>query len=360
MKSNVIFKGSASVSVIWQIFMILLKYEEKEHLTRSRIAAKINKSEALVSKVIKELLNLKILNIEYDSQILGTSKHYIELNIPKIVSVLVFEITSNEEIAKEYEEEYVDWLYNDKYQMDSTVIDENIMNLFDDRFIGGIMKKIPQFFLMILLLVDITRRKDKTKNILRFNMISFVIFSGKDKSTNKTPVQDFLSVPQKILVLFFGLGYYLSIRFLVDFLPSLFSRKVLDWWRRVTKDKPIELDISYEQAKNIFLQKDENIINKQIQNFMQIAQLSNFYSLNRSIEKTTNLKPYSPTWIKKKVLAIDVENLQNKELIDTKGKCHIKIPLKDGSFEDLSVNSFRLVDMLFFKDNNEKPLEDKN
>lgn len=297
------FAGIASVSGFWKVILTILRNEGYENLTRANIAFKIKKSNGFVSKIIKKLRKLGIVEIGFDENLQGTSKDYLKLNISQIVKLLALDYGFNEEEATKYAIIYNGWVSNKKYKKISSNINDNTLAFFDDSFIEEMIKKTPHLFYLALVFIDLIRRKNPETKGLPFEKI-----------------------PDELVYYFSSLAINILVDLPRKLFSFIFSPKILNWWEKnMNKEMSDYLEI-YNQAKSLITNREENEdkVVEAVKLFSEIIRDQNFWAED---EQRISLQ----------LKNVKIDNIANdKPLI-------VIIPLQDGTYQDIHVSSIHTL-----------------
>ena len=350
-----IFKTKSAINSHWEFMLNLLTEKNPSELTKSKIAKKLGKSSTTIGNISKELYKLKLIDIDYDDSIIGTSKQRLKLSTPHLLYQLVMEITNNRKVAKNYSDSYKG--LKDRFPQKENINYEHYFNswkdLFNDVVLQDFIKKTPSIMISFILFFD-----------LLLSVAEIDESMAKDDVLGKfaLPVRkDFLTVaklPRDILKLFFGIVKYNIIK-LVEEVTNLSFTNMLKIW--LSRNFNLTISSSFIHAMSIIdLNPDtsQDIIEEFFYQYYML-----YITQKKSEEFPTNLqplelffnlfhKPNLTNFVKlieslnnlfhlnsgKKYIKISKKELPSEDLIDTNKSPVITIYLKNGSEKQIPIS----------------------
>lgn len=296
-----LFDGNASVSAFWKILTTMLMSEKGQKLTQAKLSTQSGLSPPTISKIVKALYSLNIIDSQKDYSLKGKSKHYLILKTPEIVYLVAKNLGFSDQAADTYKNQFSSWLYSDKYQLNTSKIPNNYLTIFDNKFVEMLVKKSPLLFLTAVIFFDILRWSDKNK---------------------LTPLD---SIPNKVI--FFGV--ILSGKLLLEdipknILPLLFVPELKKWLNILFKEEMQSLKEFNSEIKdsieNVTPEKEKSVVKSLKDIYFNIKE-QKYWAI--SDNKATINYQFSD------------KELEDK--IDHSAELIIKFPLKSGGFHKVSI-----------------------
>lgn len=311
---NDLFVGIPPVQIVWDFYMTIFRHTDDTMMTRAEIARQMGKSNATITKIVKKLQPIGLVTIIYDPNVRGTSKHVLTFFPSEILRVIALEVGFNESDSENLDFLFSNWIEARKLQPNPLQLGVNFVRFFHEPLWCDIAKEFPLFFFSMLLTMII------------------ISFGTKDQDTGEIQLDNIIPIPIQLLhffyVLFVHLGVEILLYLLIRFLTPEGTKIIENFLTNQTS--------LYESLKKSVAadQVSHDYISKLLSFVLEYNKSKTFWHLD---EQRLYLNSEIST--------------KNSTKIDLDKPIIVKIPLKTGEYQELSVRPLQdLIDSPLLKD----------